>query len=67
MYPETSDRTLEDLDAYYRANPPLIVTRDKDSISVKRPQKFVEMEEEDMKKATHERESPVLAEHKQEL
>jgi len=51
LYPETSDRTLEDLDAYYRENPPLIVTRDKDSISRKRPEKFKAMQAEDVQRA----------------
>ncbi|GLA26509.1 hypothetical protein AnigIFM63326_003669 [Aspergillus niger] len=39
FYPETANRTLEDLDAYYRSNPPLIVINDPDAISVKRPLK----------------------------
>lgn len=51
LYPETSDRTLEDLDAYYRENPPLIVTRDKDAISRKRPEKFKAMQAEDVQRA----------------
>ncbi|KAJ8133204.1 hypothetical protein O1611_g419 [Lasiodiplodia mahajangana] len=41
VFPETANRTLEDLDAYYRENPPLIVIKDKDATSVRRPQKFV--------------------------
>lgn len=40
LFPETSNRTLEDLDAYYREDPPLLVFKDKDSTSVRRPQKF---------------------------
>lgn len=51
LYPETSDRTLEDLDAYYRDNPPLIVTKDKDAISRTRPEKFNAMHEEDIQRA----------------
>ncbi|KAF2242601.1 sugar transporter [Trematosphaeria pertusa] len=51
FYPETSDRSLEDIDAYYRENPSLIVIGDKDAISVRRPQKFVDMEREDIEKA----------------
>ncbi|KAF2463556.1 general substrate transporter [Lindgomyces ingoldianus] len=53
FYPETADRTLEDVDAYYRENPPLIVIGDKDSISRKRPAKFVKREEADVETATH--------------
>ncbi|PWI66791.1 hypothetical protein PCL_04635 [Purpureocillium lilacinum] len=44
FYPETANRTLEDLDEYYRGNPPLIVTGDKDVTSSKRPLKYLEME-----------------------
>jgi len=41
-----SNRSLEDLDEYYRGNPALIVTRDKDAISSARPVKFIERETE---------------------
>ncbi|KKY16585.1 putative mfs sugar [Diplodia seriata] len=37
FYPETANRSLEDLDEYYRTNPSLIVIRDPDAISTKRP------------------------------
>jgi hypothetical protein len=40
-----ADRTLEDLDTYYRENPSLIVTRDHDAISRKRPERYNEMHE----------------------
>ncbi|KAH8703133.1 general substrate transporter [Talaromyces proteolyticus] len=50
FYPETSNRILEDMDAYYRSNPSLIVTRDKDAISTKRPQKFIQQENEELQK-----------------
>ncbi|KAI1184091.1 hexose carrier protein [Nemania serpens] len=40
FFPETANRTLEDLDAYYRKNPPLLVFKDKDATSVRRPHKF---------------------------
>lgn len=40
FFPETANRTLEDLDAYYRENPPLLVIKDKDATSVHRPHKF---------------------------
>jgi hypothetical protein len=32
------------MDAYYRSNPPLIVTTDPDAVSRKRPQKYIEHE-----------------------
>lgn len=40
-----ANRTLEDLDEYYRNNPPLIVTGDKDVTSSKRPLEYIEREE----------------------
>ncbi|KAI4729371.1 general substrate transporter [Aureobasidium sp. EXF-10728] len=49
-YPETSSRTLEDLDAYFRSNPGLFVFRDRDAISSKRPQKYIERENEEVHK-----------------
>ncbi|KAI0485311.1 general substrate transporter [Xylariaceae sp. FL0804] len=51
FYPETANRTLEDLDAYYRENPPLIVVKDADSISVRRPEKFAVAQGRDIEEA----------------
>ncbi|KAI0011592.1 general substrate transporter [Xylariaceae sp. FL0662B] len=51
FYPETANRTLEDLDAYYRDDPPLIVIHDADSISVRRPQKFIKAQGRDVEEA----------------
>ncbi|KAJ5361092.1 hypothetical protein N7541_001936 [Penicillium brevicompactum] len=55
FYPETANRTLEDMDAYYRSNPPLIVVGDADAISTKRPLQFVCHEDEEVQK--HEKEA----------
>ncbi|OAA64572.1 General substrate transporter [Niveomyces insectorum RCEF 264] len=50
LYPETSNRSLEDMDYYYRKDPPLLVTSgseavsSSEAISVKRPQEYVERE-----------------------
>lgn len=52
FYPETADRTLEDLDAYYRDNPPLLVWKDKDVKSSKRPQKYIEAEHDAVHRAS---------------
>ncbi|KAH9904152.1 putative MFS sugar transporter [Xylariomycetidae sp. FL2044] len=52
FYPETANRTLEDLDAYYRDNPPLIVVNDPDSVSVRRPLKFSDAQNRDIEEAT---------------
>ena len=38
------------MDAYYRSDPPLIVTRDPDAIGRKRPLKYIEHEKEEMQK-----------------
>lgn len=50
FYPETAGRTLEDMDEYYRTNPPLLVFRDKEAISTKRPDRFRVIEEEGIMK-----------------
>ena len=52
LYPETADRTLEDIDAYYRDSPPLLVFRDKDVTSSKRPAKYIEAEEDEVRRAS---------------
>lgn len=52
FYPETANRTLEDLDAYYRDNPPLVLHKDRDSTSVTRPERFVEAQGRDIEEAT---------------
>ncbi|KAK7221412.1 hypothetical protein V2G26_009415 [Clonostachys chloroleuca] len=48
LYPETSYRRLEDMDAYYRENPPLIVSGDKDATMAQRPLKYAQREEEEV-------------------
>ncbi|KAL7660585.1 hypothetical protein ACMYSQ_000039 [Aspergillus niger] len=45
FYPETANRTLEDVDDYYRSNPPLLVTRDPDAVSTQRPWRYRQREE----------------------
>ncbi|KAL9042056.1 MAG: hypothetical protein Q9180_000863 [Flavoplaca navasiana] len=42
FYPETADRTLEDIDRLFRDDPHIFVFRDKDAISEKRPLKYEE-------------------------
>lgn len=46
FYPETSGRTLEDMDHYFRTDPPLVVCRDHEAISSKRPERYRLREEE---------------------
>ena len=50
LYPETAGRSLEDIDDYYRNNPPLLVFRDKDVTSSKRPDKYRIKEEEEVRR-----------------
>ncbi|KAI1174925.1 hexose carrier protein [Nemania sp. FL0916] len=51
FFPETANRTLEDLDAYYREDPHLLVIKDKDATSVRRPQKFAIAQSRDVEEA----------------
>ncbi|KAJ5793447.1 Major facilitator superfamily domain general substrate transporter [Penicillium paradoxum] len=52
FYPETANRSLEDLDTYYRTNPSLIVTKDRDAICRKRPQKYIDREDDEFERTT---------------
>lgn len=45
-----ANRTLEDVDAYYRTNPPLIVVCDPDAVSAKRPLKYIQHEDEEIQR-----------------
>lgn len=45
FYPETSDRTLEDMDRLFRENHSIFVFRDKDAISPHRPANYIEYEQ----------------------
>ncbi|KAH6638811.1 general substrate transporter [Boeremia exigua] len=50
FYPETAGRTLEDLDRYFAGDAPLLVFKDKEVISSKRPQKYIETEKEEVRR-----------------
>ena len=50
FYPETAGRTLEDIDDYYRNDPSLLVFRDKDVISSKRPEVYKQKEAEEVRR-----------------
>ncbi|KAL8768628.1 MAG: hypothetical protein Q9209_005187 [Squamulea sp. 1 TL-2023] len=50
FYPETADRTLEDIDRLFRDKPGVLVFRDKDAISAKRPLKYVEHYETEVRR-----------------
>lgn len=50
FYPETADRSLEDIDRMYRENPKLLVFRDKSITSSKRPVEYVQHEQEQVRR-----------------
>jgi len=50
FYPETADRTLEDVDRFFTENHSVLVFRDKDAISSKRPARYQEHEEGEMRR-----------------
>ncbi|KAL9063958.1 MAG: hypothetical protein Q9157_008011 [Trypethelium eluteriae] len=52
FYPETAGRTLEDLDRYFRENHKVLVFRDKDAISQKRPIAYIEHEREEVRRTS---------------
>lgn len=63
--PETANRSLEDIDAYYRTKPSLIVVGDRDAICRGRPQQYIDHEEEEIKRTAESKgvAQPVFAEH----
>ena len=50
FYPETADRTLEDIDRLFRENPKIIVCNDKEAISPHRPRGYVEYEQAEVRR-----------------
>ncbi|KAK7733832.1 hypothetical protein SLS63_004618 [Diaporthe eres] len=62
-----ANRTLEDLDEYYRNDPPLIVIREKDAVASKRPQKYFDHEEAQIERVAHEDGSNEVVEKKTSL
>ncbi|CBF71829.1 predicted protein [Aspergillus nidulans FGSC A4] len=50
FFAEISNRTLEDLNAYYQPDPTLLAIRNTDAISVKQPLKYIQHEDEEMRK-----------------
>ncbi|KAK6439784.1 hypothetical protein LTR95_004006 [Oleoguttula sp. CCFEE 5521] len=50
FYPETSDRTLEDIDRYFMENQNIFVNKDKAATSAKRPLEYIEREETEIRR-----------------
>lgn len=42
LYPETAGRSLEDMDRYFQGNPSVLVFRDKDATGKRRPQRWAD-------------------------
>ncbi|KAJ5572450.1 hypothetical protein N7450_009434 [Penicillium hetheringtonii] len=65
FYPETANRSLEDIDAYYRTKPSLIVVGNRDAICRSRPQKYIDHEQDEIQKTALGRKNiePGLSEH----
>lgn len=61
----TANRSLEDIDAYYRSNPSLIVVGDPDATSRGRPQKYIDHEDAEIEKTAANKgmAQPVETEH----
>ncbi|KAH7413950.1 general substrate transporter [Phaeosphaeria sp. MPI-PUGE-AT-0046c] len=50
LYPETAGRTLEDIDRIFVGDTPLLIFRDKEAIAEKRPERFVQLENEEVRR-----------------
>ena len=50
FYPETADRKLEDIDRLFRENQNILIFRDKDAISSKRPAAYIEYEQREVRR-----------------
>jgi hypothetical protein len=58
FYPETAGRSLEDIDRFFAGHAPLLVFKDKEAVAEKRPQQYIEREQQEMR-----RQSSVVAGH----
>ncbi|KAF2024133.1 general substrate transporter [Setomelanomma holmii] len=50
FYPETAGRTLEDIDRIFHGQTPLLIFRDKEAIAGKRPERFIQQEQENVRR-----------------
>ena len=46
FYPETANRSLEDIDRFFETNPPLIICRNELATQLARPAVYAEMDDE---------------------
>jgi hypothetical protein len=50
LYPETAGRTLEDIDRIFVGDTPLLIFCDKEAIAEKRPERFIQLEREEVRR-----------------
>lgn len=50
FYPETAGRSLEDIDRVFHGDTPLLIFRDKEAIAEKRPERFIQLENEEVRR-----------------
>jgi Sugar (and other) transporter len=50
FFPETADRSLEDMDRFFQENKSIIVFRDKEATASKRPARYWEIEENEYRR-----------------
>jgi hypothetical protein len=50
LYPETAGRTLEDIDRIFVGDTPLLIFRDREAIAEKRPERFIQLEHEEVRR-----------------
>jgi hypothetical protein len=46
FYPETANRSLEDIDRFFETNPPLVICRNELATQLARPSVYAEMDDE---------------------
>lgn len=58
FYPETANRTLEDIDRFFETNPPIIICGNKLATQLSRPQIYADQDEEIYRQVEKHDESP---------